>query len=179
MVGNDVDRAADGSAPIQGPLRATQDFDAVDVVELRIDGSRSLQGHAIDTEGHRRIAARRGVLAAEAAHGDDVLAAGHAGTEAERGYLGAQFLEAGNALLVERIAVDSGDGDRHLLHIFQTPLRSYDDGLKAARRRRCTRVRIRSRKAYGIGGTPSGSRRVDLRITGCKRWDGEQIGRAS
>src|ERR1051325_277345 len=98
MVGDDVNRASDRIAPIQGALWPAQYFDAVDVVELWIDGSRSLQRHPIDTERHRRIAARRSVLAAQAAHGDDVLAAGHASTEAERGHLGAQLLEADNAL---------------------------------------------------------------------------------
>src|SRR6185312_2783474 len=64
----DIDHAADGVAPEQRALWATQDFDFADVEEIQELPGAGSEEHAIDHHRHRRIERLLDVRKGQAAH---------------------------------------------------------------------------------------------------------------
>ncbi len=169
FVGDHVDRTADGVAAVERALRPPQNFDAVDVVEFGIDRRRALNVDAVDVVSHRGVPARRGVLAAQAAHRNDVLAAGDPRAEAERWNPKPEILEPDDALGLQGLTAERGDGDGHLLQVFFTALgrdnqgfdfRDRGRGLGCLRRPRSCWKHVEARRG-GAAQSPLGQCRHD------------------
>ena len=140
VLGDQAHRAAHGARAVQGPLRAAQHLDVVDVEHARVERVR--QYHIVDVEAGD-------VLAGDAADRNrarraDAIAGG---SEGEVRHLGGVVEEAGDRLLLERGARESGHRHRHALLALRALLRRDDHFLQPARLRRrlCGRVRRGSR----------------------------------
>ena len=127
LVGDDVDRTTDGISPVESTLGSAEHLDAGDVIELRVYRRRPLHIDTVDIIGDWRVPARRGVLTAQAAHGDDILAAGHARAEAQGRHPGTQFLEPGDSLGLQRFAAHRTYCDGDLLDVLLAILGGDDD----------------------------------------------------
>ena len=134
IVGDDVHRAGGGVAAIQRSLRTAQHFDAVDIVEGAAGAARTAVIDAIDIEGDSRIADLGVVGAADATDEDFHRIAVIADLQGRHGIRqGQSIVDAG---ILQRIAGQGGDRDRHVLRAFGSLLGGHYHLVDAGGRRR-------------------------------------------
>gem|GEM_PF-3922653 len=113
--GHVLDRTADGVAPVQRALRASEHLDPLDVEDIQHRALRPVQEHVIDVDADAGLEAGHRILLADAAdeRGQGV---GGAARDLQSG-VGNDLLEEGDVLradILQRFAGQRGDGDGHV-----------------------------------------------------------------
>ncbi len=127
-LGDVFDRAADGVAAIEGALRSAQNLQSLDIENIQHRTLRTGHIDVVNIEADAGLEAPQGVLLADAA---DEAGQGRVGAarDLDRGVRGLllQGGDVGGAGLFEALAVDGGDGDRHVLQALLTATGGDDD----------------------------------------------------
>ena len=155
LVGQDVDGAAGGVTAVQRALGAAQDFDALDVEEVRRAEVVGNQRNVVLVNADAGVGARRArALGADAADLEVIPAEVRVGEVDVRDGLQEVFA-ASDLLGLQSVRRKGRDGDRHVLNGFLSALGRHDQGLNDA-------GFIRARRGVGceaVRGEPESRRR--------------------
>jgi hypothetical protein len=126
--GDVLDRAADRVAAVERALRPAQHLDPLDVVNVEHGRLRAVEEDVVEIEADARLEAGDRILLADAADEGGQRGVGAArGLQRDVGRGVGDVGEVDRALALERLALISGDGDRHVDQIFRpTPGRDDD-----------------------------------------------------
>ncbi len=128
LLGDHVDRAADGIATEVRALRTAQHFDALEVDDLRIAGA----GHDVELVDVERVGRGPHVgvlvqLVADTAHAQVFAVARAVAAEAHVRRQREVILDTLHVGVAQRLLADRGDRDRHVLDGLRASLRGNDD----------------------------------------------------
>ena len=115
--GDDVDRAADRVASVEGALRAAQHFDALDVRQVPVLSDLAPEVDAVDVDADAGVGGDEVILQADAAD-ERVGGRGVAGREARHVQVRNELADVdqvGDALPLKLLAGKGGDRDGHLV----------------------------------------------------------------
>ena len=150
LLGMHTERATDGITPEQETLRATQYFRALEVIQARHDGAVTAFVQVVLEECGRRVAADTEVLRANTAYGNAVNERiGTVARDARRECN--QVLDVIEVHVLDEIAGEGGNRQRHILYAFFAFCGRYCDFLDVLRSARRTGYRCE----HGSGNGPS------------------------